>query len=155
MLIELKCHDKFMMGGNLPPSDLLISKETMKKISVEPHNYILGIPLAPKYHFTREEVNRLEGLIKGPSTNPLDKSTEDTVVIWRVKATKKNQLWQNGRPVEHITVAQNTFIMGGKGTFWPRPLQRQGKCSTWMWSTNLPFLQTLARVPGPGNHKGV
>jgi len=127
-----------MMGGANPPEDLLIKKDTMKEISVNPYNFILAIPLAPNYHFNREEVNKMEALIKGPSTTPLDKYTEDTVVVWKGKATKKDPLWQNGKPVEHITVAQNTFVMGGKGTFWPLPLQRQGKCTTIFWKVELP-----------------
>lgn len=127
-----------MMGGTAPPPDILLPKDTMKKIALNPHNFILAIPLAPNYHFSREEVIKLESSIKGPSTDPLDKTTEDTVVVWRGKATKEEPLWWNGRPVESITTAQNPHIMGGKGSFWPLPLQRQGKCTTLMWKVVLP-----------------
>ena len=46
--------------------------------------------------------------------------------LWTVKAS------------EGITSAQNPFIMGGQGNFWPLPLQRQGPCSTLMWRVTLP-----------------
>ena len=61
------------MGGDAPPppSNILIPRDTMKKLASNPFSFILEIPLVPNYHFTGEEVNKLEGTIKGPSTEPL------------------------------------------------------------------------------------
>jgi len=124
------------MGGDNIPSDLLISRDTMKKLATSPSNFILAIPLPPNHYFTREEVNKMENSIKGDTV--LEKSIEETVVIWKGKGTTKNPLWEAPRPVEGLSTKHNTYIMGGKASFWPLPLQREGPCSTVMWKTILP-----------------
>ena len=40
--------------------------------------------------------------------------------------------------MENITLGSHHYIMEGVGTFWPVPLQRQGPCTTKIWTVTLP-----------------
>ena len=139
--MENKNKDRFRMGGGPTPSDLLLPEEEMKKISENPWNFILAIPLAPHhnlYDLSREELVRLETLVKGPSNHPLNRSLKGNVVKWLVKATRKDPLWTSPRPIESVSSFKNFYILGGEGSFWPLPLKREGLCSARQWKATLP-----------------
>ena len=123
------------MGGN-PPSDLLLPMEYLQELSKNPDGFILAIPLAPEYTFTTEDLIKMEGIMK--NSPGLNRTTRGSVVIWTPSVAKGESIWTAGRAVETITPGSAPFIMGGKGCFWPLPLQRQGACTTVMWKVSTP-----------------
>ena len=125
------------MGGKEAPQDLLIPKDRMKELAANPSNFILAAPLKPDYDFSSEELIKMEGLIKGPPGKPLNRTILSSLVIWTTLG-KGTAAWSGGRPIEGITSNSSPYIMGGMGTFWPLPLQREGIYSTMVWRVTLP-----------------
>lgn len=124
------------MGGGKPPSDVLIPKDTIKELIKNPFGYVLAIPLAPGYTFTGEELTKMEGAIK--SSPGLNRTIKDSVVIWTPSKVREESLWSASKASETITLKSNPYIMGGHGSFWPLPLEREGPCTTVMWRVTLP-----------------
>jgi hypothetical protein len=96
----------------------------------------LAIPLAPDYSFSGEELTKLESSIK--ISSGLNRTIKGSVVVWTYSKHKEESLWTSGKPIESITPELHPFTMGGHGSFWPLPLQREGPCSTVMWNVTIP-----------------
>ena len=135
MLMIVKCMDRLRMGGPVP-SDLLLSPARMEELHIDPTCFVFALPLAPGYNFSVEEMTKLEGLIRCPKDVVFNRHIKGALIIWTAEESKE-AAW-TGKALEAITVASNPYIMGGLGSFWPLPLQRQGICTTVMWEVTLP-----------------
>ena len=125
--MENKNKDRFRMGGRPTPSDLLLPEEEMK-ISENPWNFILAIPLAPHhnlYNLSREELARLETLVKGPSNHPLNRSLKGNVAKWSAKTTRKDPLWTSPRPIESVSSSKIPISWEEKVLSGPCPLRER------------------------------
>jgi hypothetical protein len=125
------------MGGR-PPSDLLIPKDALVGLSKAPLDFIIGVALKPDVKFSSEELSKLETALKCPADLPLNRTAKGPLVFWTSDEARKDSLWTAGRPIEGVLSNSLPYVMGGNGTFWPLPLQRQGPYSTMMWEAVLP-----------------
>lgn len=136
----------FKCGGTAP-SDLLIQKRTMERLGKDPEGFAFAFALDPEYRFTTEEVNMLEGKLS-PS-QAVNRVISGPMVTWTM-VEREAPLWKGGKHMEGVTTAKSPYIMGGCGTFWPMPLQREGPHTTKMRRVLLPegppsaFLSKLA-----------
>jgi len=122
------------MCGGEPYKGLMMSKGTMVGLAKNPFNFILGIPLEPGHKFSTEEVNSMENKVVGG----LNRDVGDSLVIWKKsKGVVAKSLWTEGK-VAKLEAGTSINMVGGCGSFWPFPLQRQGPCTTVMWKVVLP-----------------
>jgi hypothetical protein len=124
------------MGGN-PPQDLILPMTVMRELASNPSKFILAIPLNPGHNFTREEISKMESIIKVPEGTHLDRKVGDSAVIWTVGAKYSEEAWAR-KPIEGITCESSPYIMGGSGAFWPLPIQRHGSLTIFLWKSTLP-----------------
>lgn len=137
MLIHVKSKELFRMGGKVP-KDLLIQEGVIKEIARAPLNFILALSLKPGHRFSSEELSKqLEVSHKSPPDLILNRTSCGQVVLWTSGEDRKDPLWTANKPIEGVSNSL-PYIMGGSGSFWPLPLQRQGPYSTMMWEATLP-----------------
>ena len=133
MLNEVKFEGLFMHGGsNL--RGLMIPVNTMRELGQNPFNFILGIPLNPEHELSSEEVSTMEKKVAGG----LDREIKNSLVIWKKsKGEVTKPLWTEGK-LAKLETGTSINLLGGCGSFWPFPLQREGSCATVMWKVVLP-----------------
>ena len=142
MLICIKSKEVFRCGGR-PPGDLIFPKNRLMAMAENPYGFVIAVALCPDYRFTVEEIAKLESMVKVDESWEVSRVVKGPMLTWTCEeGGKKNPMWSsgNGRPIEGVTPAPSytPYIMGGCGSFWPIPLQREGACATLMWKATLP-----------------
>jgi hypothetical protein len=121
------------MGGHAP-SDLLIPKTHMEELAKNPLGFVMAVALPPDYKWDIKEVNEMERTMKKPP-GP-NRQVRGPTVTWTTDELGKEAIWA-GKAQEGV-LNKVAYTMGGCGSFWPFPLQRQGGFSTLMWKISLP-----------------
>jgi hypothetical protein len=127
------------MGGKINPSDLLIPKEALKGLAKAPLNFVLGVALDPNYNLSNGDMSHMESYFLTKTSLQVDRKAMGQSVVWTLPEGTKGPLWESGKAKETFHKESNaSFILGGSGSFWPLPLQRQGPYSAMMWEAALP-----------------
>lgn len=106
----------------------------MEVLVKNPKGFALAIPLAPGYRFDGDEVRELEEKLEKKVGS---REIKGSVIIW-TPSEQETTMWSPSRPTEGILTTKTPSIIGGCGTFWPIPLQREGPYTSIVWKATFP-----------------